>query len=437
MFLWLIPLILLLAAAAGGFVFWEDLAIYIAPKTVLTEAISQTLPQLQQRFAGNPIRIFYQGLDPEGNQTVDIDMTKEDPLWGTVRYDMQFQVQPHRVYGVGKAFNGQRDLNLSVYLDSEFMAISSEELLRGSYYGIHYDSFSEDIRSIPLLNWILGDSMLSKWESSVRNIQQAVEKGITKPVPQIPQISENEVNALLVGMLAMPAKTEKTTVFLQGQNTECYRIAYAMEGEKVLELLKQILPLPDTGAASLKAAFYLCEKKLVLMDITLTAESFSYHISAELGQNVLEDILSVTVEQRRGEQQSRMSAEVVTFQSESRYQERWCLQTDQQEPVRFAYDWDSVTGEMHLSKGDENAISCLFEPTDGGFRIESTNFQELYGLLNPSVKPGDRPLQGSMTIQRGSDFATPSYKNLNQWSLEDFLILLEGVGSLIGIPFPK
>lgn len=433
--LWLIPAVVLLCAAVFVFVFWDSLAIYLAPKTVLTDAITRAVTQLQQRFEADPIWILYQGLDSEGKQTLDFDLESEDPLWGQIRYDMQVQVQPHQVYGEGTAFNGKRDLNLSVYLDTQFMAVSSEDLLRGSYYGICYDSFSQDIRSIPLLTWMLGDSVLDKWDASVQKIQAQLEQDMIYTIPELPNISEAQWKVLMLGLLAAPSKVERSSIPIQEQVLDCHRITYSMSGESVGKLLAQYLPIADESSASVQAVFYLWEKELVRMDFTVTAGEEAYTAVAELGKNSMDDPVSIEISQRHGADRSQLFVEVVTSQEASHYQERISIRKDSQEPLEFSYQRDATTGEMLLIINEGSPVSFVLTPTEDGFRVDSDDFSDLYRALlrQPSAESGSRQLKGSVTVRKGAAFSTPQFKNLDAWSLDDFLVLLEGLGSLIGI----
>ena len=37
-----------------------------------------------------------------------------------------------------------------------------------------------------------------------------------------------------------------------------------------------------------------------------------------------------------------------------------------------------------------------------------------------------------MTVRKGSAITTPKYKNLDEWSLDDLLVLLGSIGGLLG-----
>lgn len=432
--LW-IPLVVILCAVICGFLFWDTLAIYVAPQTVLADAVSGAMDQLQERFADDPIRIVCRGLDPEGKQTVHMDAESEDTLLGQMYYDMQFQVQPHRIYGEGMAFNGKKEMDLSVYLDSQFMAVSSENLLQGSYYGIQYDSFLQDIKTIPLLYWMLGEATLSKWDASVKNIQEKLLRDVSYSVPQIPNITEAEKSALLLGLRAVPAKAKKATIEINGQPLDCYRITYSFSGEALLKLLRQFAPMLDGDSASVHAECYLWEKNLVSVNLTLTAGEETFRFSGQLGQNIRTDPLDFTVSKDDGKNTSTLSAEVRTSQEASKYQESWNIRKNEEESIRLAYLWDSTTGQMKLSLDDREPVSFSLTPTEDGFRIDAEDFLTLYrGLLEDGDEnPHSRQLRGSITVSKGAEFSAPAYKKIDQWSLDDFLVLLEGFGGLLGI----
>ena len=72
-------LIILISAA----LFWQSIMVYIAPKAVLTAALTDTVSQLKQRFSGGPMPILMQGLDPEGKNTVALQLEKKNALLGS------------------------------------------------------------------------------------------------------------------------------------------------------------------------------------------------------------------------------------------------------------------------------------------------------------------------------------------------------------------
>lgn len=431
--LWLTMAAVLVTAAAVVCLFWDTLAIYVAPKTVLTEALSQTYTDIRQRFADSPGRILLQGLDPEGKQTVDILLQTTDPVLGAFRYDMQIRTQPHKLYGKGTVGSTTKDLDISFYLDTDFMAVASDDLLNGSYYGITYDSFLQDIQSIPLLNWMLGDAVLQKWDASVQKIQEnmALQNGIR--IPQLPTVSETEFDVAMIALLAVPSNIEKTSVLVHGQRMECYRIAYQAKGEQVLKILEQFADFSDDRTASVTAAFYLCDKALVLADLTASADNTEYHVQLELGKDILSDPLKIDYSAKKDGVTHRTGVEIVTVQNGSDYHERWNISSSKGQPLAFSYVWTPATGQMRLSLKNGETADFTLEEAEKGFAVKAEDFSPLYAALTKQIP--SRPYKGTVTVEKGTAFSAPAYINLDQWSMDDFLILLEGLGGMMGIDF--
>lgn len=127
---WIFPIILILLAVIVATVFWDILAIYIAPKTVLREALVTVYSQLQQRFDGNPLFFSLNAIDPEGKQTVTVQLDTVNELIGDVCYNMTVQTDAHKLLAEGIASTSAQDLDLSVYMDTEFIAVSSMDLIQ-------------------------------------------------------------------------------------------------------------------------------------------------------------------------------------------------------------------------------------------------------------------------------------------------------------------
>lgn len=423
----------LLCLTILGYLFRDSFMLYFMPKSVLKEALSEAVTQIETRFQENPLDILQKGIDADGNQRAELELSREDPLFGEICYDMLFLVQPHRLYGEGTAYNGQRDLDLSVYLDTDFMAVSSDDLLRGSYYGIHYDTFPQDIRRIPLLDWMLGENVLSKWENTVHGVQAALAQDVPFSVPQLPQLSAAQRKAASLAALALPLKVEKCTALIQGEKLDCHRMVCSLEGEAARKLLQEALEVPDTGSAEVRVAFYLSEKHLVMLDALITTGERGYHASIEFGSDIEKD--PILVKYRFSDENQGTD---LVFRMEDKlegewHREKWYVSGLQQSPIDLSCSWNT-SGQVVLKTDPHGSVSFRLTETEDGFRMDSEDFSKLYEFCmqkTPSSK--GNPLKGSITIGKGRAFDTPAYKNLDQWSMEDFLILLEGVGSLIGI----
>lgn len=432
-YLLLVFLILLILAGILTAVFWNAISVYLFPKMVLTDAVSHTVAQLQQRFEGDPALMLVRYLDEEGHQSIHMDADVSDPLLDNIHYDMQIQTEPHRFLAQGIVQTGQRNVDLSVFMDPDFMAVSSDNLVNGSYYGITYRSFSQDIRSIPLLGWMIGESVLQKWNDSVMSIQSRMEKGYN--VPRIPNINEEDFQKLLLVLVAAPSDVQKTTIILQHKPVECHRIAYSVSGTEVLNFLKTYLKIGENASsAAVDAAFYLCDNTLILADLTIQTDK-TYHVELEFGKQCLTDPLTAIVSEEASDRNIRIL--VKTERKENgKLHEYWDISGWGERGTVLSYDWDPNTQQMLASIDEGPGILMHVSETEAGLRIETRNLSELFrSVLHSDAKTPARSAKGVLVLNRGTQFETPEYKNLDKWSMDDFWALLEGVGGLIGISY--
>ena len=187
--------------------FWDDLMVRFVPKVVLGTALQESFTQLQERFENDPVLLLLNTLDPEGKQTADIKLVTEKQYLGRIQYDMVLQMQPHILSGQGAIRGSQLELNLDVYADTDFMAVSSEELVSGQYYGITYDTFLQDVEKIPLLTWLTGRNVLQNWNAIILRIQTAMENGY--PVVQLPVLATSDLQKVFLYVISASSATQK------------------------------------------------------------------------------------------------------------------------------------------------------------------------------------------------------------------------------------
>ena len=107
-----------------------------------------------------------------------------------------------------------------------FAAITSEDLFKGGYYGITYDTFSSDVRSFPLLSRLIPSATLSKLDSSVEKLQVYMNR--TRQIPQLPEVQEEDIHKLILGLLVLKSDVHKETLTVDGQSLECLRFDYSV-----------------------------------------------------------------------------------------------------------------------------------------------------------------------------------------------------------------
>ncbi len=431
---WLIFIPVILLAVLLTMVFWDSILIYAAPKTVLTAALTKTIGSLEERFQEDPMGIFLKNLDPEGKYTANVELETSYALAGDTAYAMTVQtdLSANRIQADGLVRNSGKDLNLSLYLDSNFLAVSSSELVQGNYYGVTYDTFGADIRSIPMVGMLVPDAILQEWEESLGDIQEMMNQERT--MPTMPDISKDDLNKLILGILALPCEVEEGVIGLRGEaeSRPCHKLTYGARGTAVSEILGYILDTKGVAEGSVTASFYLCDKTLVKADLHGQAGENCLSCSVSFGMDAASGPLVLVAVQEENGIYQEAEITVETQRSEDVFAEKWSILRPQKE-MSIAYRWDPATGDMDLVIGEaEDAVRLNLTETEDGARIETEEFHKLMNILDPQEKEREN-MSGVMTISKGSEVRTPAYKNLDQWSLDDFLVLLGGIGGLLGL----
>ncbi len=432
---WLVvvPVILLLAAliiCLGNFVQKQ-----IAPKAVLTSALSKAFAQLEDRFQGDPLLILADTYDPEGKYTADVELAAENEILGTVVYDMTVQTNSsaHQISAAGAAKTSGQTLDLSLYMDADFMAVASDGLVDGNYYGITYDTFASDLRKVPLLNFLINDNLLDKWDDSVQSIQAQISRSYTQPMKA--DISKEEMYKVLLGIAALPCEVGETSVVLNETAITCKKLDYQISGEQIGSLLSQLTSGTYSGDATVIVSFYLHEDTVVRIALSGAAGASVFQYSLDLGMNPSENPLTLQGSNGR----SDFAITVTTQNSGDRYAEAWDIRKTAGGAAQnhsFAFDWNPQSGALELRTGTlREALSLNLSETEQGFRLATDDILQLIKAVDPEsqITRKATPMACTMTVEKGSQITVPGYKNLDQWSMEDFLTLLGGIGSLIGI----
>ncbi len=429
---WLFGIPVVVAAVVFTVLFWDKIFLRVAPKAVLTKSLGEVFEALEERFEDDPLLLVYDTIQQEGKYTADVALNTENSILGPVAYQMEVQTDGagHRIQARGSAQAADLKLDLSCYLDNSFMAVSSPSMAEGQYYGITYDTFSQDIRSIPLLSFFISDKMLQQWDSSIQTIRQQANRSYT--VPQIPQLTEEDMRTLIFGILTLPCEIETTSIAAEKGPMECQAVTYSIRGEQINQLLSNT---PYSSDPTVTVTFYLNERSLVKVHLTCTSGDRRIDFGLFLGKLPAENRLRLQVFRKDGEQQDSFSLSADTDRTGELYTETWGLSKDQgmgTVDTTYHVTHHPETGDTRLTINEGDPVAFRLTGTEKGFFIAVEDFRPLLDLLN-RTNTGSHPVSGEIRVTKGSAISTPAYKNLDQWSLEDFWAVLSGVGSLLGI----
>jgi hypothetical protein len=417
----------------------------IAPRLILSRALGTALEQLEERFENSPVHLISDALDPKGCQQFDLQLeTVQDPL-GAVRYDMRLhsQLGPNRIHGSGTVIAGGKALDLSLYLDGDFAAVSSQSLVEGSYYGITYDTFSEDIRSRQFLAALIGDKTISQWEASVSSLDAAMSRDM-----KLPEWNTKDVVSALYGVLALKPRVSRVdtptgafhAVTFQASLQDIAQAADSYRDNIPAVLMNRLDALKDDPAADACVKFLLNQGKLVQIQAELNSASGHTDIFLDMGLDPKTSQLNLEINMGTGKDASQTRLEVETASDAEAYREKLRFSQRKSNVNRTAsvdYVYDLSTGEMDLSilrDAGKAQLRLNLAGEEDSLTVRSQNAAPLLNLF--LVKPMEAPAICTITVSPGREVAVPEYRSLGQWSMEDLFALLAGLGGLLGLKLP-
>ena len=403
---------LLLIAGVAVIVCWDALVMYLAPKTVLTKAITQAFTALDQRSQDSPLRLLARGYDENGqNKTqivLEMPSTGEE---GTTAFHMVVQsaLENNQILAEGSVISGGMPLGVSLYLDRDFAALKSENLLN-SWYGITYDTFGEDLRSFKLIGLLVPDATISEMESKLMAVKTFMNRSYT--IPKMPDYSQEDICKAMLEVLTLRSHVSREMISLNGITLDCWKISYNAAGQQVSEAVGYVLDGVKDGDGVIKASFWLCDKTLVKAQLSGTAGQDAAEFELLLGMDAAQDDLSFSAEKRENGEETSLSMTMKNKQVGKTSTETFRFGT-----TVISYDWDPASGQMNLTLPNREPISLYLSAAGNGVTVQTEDFMELMGLKSK------KDVACTMTIQKGTAGQAPSYKNLDQWSWEDLLLI--------------
>lgn len=431
---YLVLIAAVLAAAAGVFCFRDALMVRLFPRVVLTKAVAATFEELDTRFENSPVHILAKGLDPDLCQDVSLKLDTGTKFAGVVHYNLLLNTQtgPNRISGSGTVTYGGGTLDLQLYADENFASVTSESLTEGTAYGITFDTFREDIGSHPLLRMLIGEDVLNDWDASISGFADKMRGSYT-----LPEWTAEDIRTAITGALALKPQVSA------GTEKGSYIITFRADGAEIAQaaekyrdqIPKNLLPAVDALAedGQIEVVFFLLDEKLTAINCSASLGADTYRIETALGQ-------TLTV-QFRAEGPDRVERTAVTIQTQSdaeTYRETIHL-SQTRNGVQSAwvadYSRDLSTGEMTLNlvkDGKQHPVRLNLSAEGESFTLHCQEFERILSLISGKEPSG--PAICTLTVSPGEGIpGHPQYRNLSEWSLEDFYLLLTRLGTLVGL----
>lgn len=427
-------LLAVVLGAAAGFLGFHAFCRF-KQKMELYTAVSTACSELEQRLSGSPLALLREFAEPNCKFTADAKLQQETAYFGPVTYDLTIQTdgQTHQFLAQGTADTGDTPLELSVYLDENFAAVSSEDLVQGRFYGIAYDTFQEDIRQIPFLGLLVGDELMEDWDASAQSLRTGISRNYR--LPQVPEIQWDTIKSALQGLATMPCKTEEEDFSLNGAAYPCQKFSFQTSGPKAADASSFITGTTYPEDTFLTAEFYIYEKKLLKAELCGTAGEGAAQFQMEFEMPPSASPLKLSESWEAGREVGAVDISLDTELLDAGIRDSWVLQkveNGRKETAAFSYDWDPGSGNLTLNLKGAEPITMTLSKTDRGLRVVSRDFSQIMEQITQRKSSGQQ-IACDLILRTGSQISVPEYKKIDTWSLEDFYALVLGVGSLFGI----
>lgn len=469
--------LVLIAAVVAGLM-WNTIYLHINPMAVLSKSFANTSEALATREDGTLLLMLAQAVDADGNfiSEIGLDMNYEN-IYASFDLDLDLVGNVDRKNKqMSMTLNGGMDfmgysypLDMEAYLNTDVAAVNWKQITGSDYYGIVYDSFSDDIRSNAILSELFDPDTIDELQeifdlfSDTLDTSGAEETEFSSEYAQTVLAFLNDHDTVVgKDSLILSTGTQKcNTITYTVTNQELHDLMedlvkiledddslmnvlfpeyqYAAYGYDPIEMWEEMLDviyedvdtLEDTEGTSV-LTFYLHKNQLVFVDYTYEGEDEEAQIQVMLNANPgVDDIeinwymesddaegaLEITLSKEMdGDAVSESISIVLTEDGDSLMD---CV---------LSYEWDLGDEELSFCiEGDfddesvDFQMDMAFYEKDGGLVLE---LPELVGLLTDIAPDMAYQLEGftvymTIAFYPGAEVEEPNFINFRNLTEDD------------------
>lgn len=482
-FPWWIVAIAATAVVALTLVFtWQALLMAIAPRAALSIAMSSTAKSTQQRYENAPSTVLSQGAEylKDGKLSINADVNYAGEQ---VKAQVDFAINDEKKQTAVGAALSLRDQNMkaNIYLDPDFAAVSADFFNNGTYYGVAFETFKEDIRQS-----IFGESLT---ETDIDQADQIIQTILDFYTLDVDEEELAKPYKELIGKYIKELDMEKSSqsVSVDGKDYNCSALTYHLSEEDIQNLLEDILEtaqsddqlkdlifrdsISDLSGTDLEAEFedaidealdsisdvfkyvdfsadmifYVRNNRVVALemdtDIEVDEEKVDLIVEVSFGLKATSDIVANITIKADGET-GRIKLISQVTDEDNVYKETLTAEMkipyEDNVEASFTTKWNRSSGKLTLSleagaDGEtvEFDISCKLTKLEEGFEltVDHEDVEDLLAQFGDVELPEDLTFSVSIRCNKGAGITKPEYVNIRQWDTELLQQLQETLNS--------
>ena len=440
----------------------------VAPRAALAMAMNATGESLQERYENAPSSILFQSAEylKDGNLAVNTDVNYAGEQ---LRAQLQFGFNDEKKQStVGAALTvREQSYSANVYLDPEFAAVSADFFNEGTYYGVAFETFREDIRQ-SVFSEMLSDGQVESIDQFLRVFLDVYTLDVDKET-----LAEPYRKIITQYMKDLSVEKGRDPISLDGKQYNCSTLTYHLTEENVRDLLQDVLctmrddaelkkvicmdsvgeltgndlesefvdginetidSLSDAFASvelSVDVVFYVRSGRLMALnldtDIKEDGKQADLKVDVSFGLNATSDIITCITASSEGQTAQMQFVSKVTDKNDIFKESFFAeirLPDEDAILVTCSTKWERASGKLTVSadveaNGEQKqlSVSCNLKKLENGYELtfNQDDAADFLNQLNADTIPDDLDFSVTIRCTECANISKPEYVNIRQW----------------------
>lgn len=479
--LWMVAVPALLIIAVVLAFTWQSLLMMIAPRAALSLAAGSTSHSLEERYDGSPVALLNKVDFAEQSRLAfgaDINYAGE-----AVKAKIQLDyLKAQRQCAISASLrNSQKEYAANMYLDPEFAAASLNFFDAGTYYGLTFDSFKEDIKK-SFLGQMLEDEQIDMIDTALQSMldmytMDTDEEALLEPYRQVIEDFVTELEA----------QKGTAEAQLDGNTYQCNTVSFVLTEEAVVDLMKELIKtlkedpqmkvlmtsdlsdvldeedleeswdeviksledsveeFAETADFDTELISYVRNGRLVQLrlDVTLKVDGEEIDVRMDMvfGLKPESDLIFELSAKQDGEKAVIKAVSSITNE-DSVFHEKLKIAVNipdaDKAEMELTTKWNKETGRLTISAEmeadgehmDEMTFTCKLKELENGFEItiDQEDLKQLLDLADVSI-PDELSFSINIACTAEVQITKPDYVNLDKWNEDMFARLQEAISN--------